>query len=80
MSLKDQIKNNIPDETNRCLLGKILGSMTDEDREAFNTVAPRIAVEPGYTYTWIRKLLADEGFNVSENVVRRHVRGTCVCR
>jgi hypothetical protein len=80
MSLKDQIETHQPTVTKRCVVGKMLNTMTDEDMEAFQSIAPRIGHEPGYTYTWARDVLAREGFQVGENVLRRHLKGQCVCR
>lgn len=80
MSLKDQIASNQPSVIKQCVVGKMLTAMTDEDLEAFNSIAPRIGQEAGYTYTWVRAVLAKEGFQVAENVLRRHLKGQCVCR
>jgi len=79
MSLKDQIASNQPAIAKQCVVGKMLTTMTDEDLEAFNSIAPRIGKEVGYTYTWVREVLAKEGFKVAENVLRRHLKGQCVC-
>jgi len=80
MSLKDQIQNHSPESNRRCVIGTMLSTMTDDDREAFNTVAPAIGKQNGYTYSWLRSILANEGYDVAENTLRRHLTGNCICR
>jgi len=80
MSLKDEILKHPSNGNRHCHAGAIIQSLTDEDREALDTVLPRIGQEPGYTTVWLLKILKNEGFTIGENTLRRHLRGECICR
>lgn len=59
----------------KCGMGIILNSLEIEDLEFFESMK-----ESGRTGTYIADVFRQDGYDVSEFMVRRHIAGRCSCR
>lgn len=72
---------------NRCSIGSFIRSLDDADAQAMQDALHKVAEalrtktsqSSGYTTSWIRKVVAEFGVNLSERMLRRHCAGECSC-
>lgn len=72
---------------NKCSVGQMLKDMLEGDRDAVQNALEMVresiksgkGLTNGYTATWLAGILKDEGYKVSERMIRRHIHGDCSC-
>ena len=73
MSLKDSLEQAKP-HRKECKFSILIASMDAEDREAFDTAFENYTL---YTSAGLARILRNEGFDMSENMIRFHRRKDC---
>jgi hypothetical protein len=71
-----------------CPIKQILDRLEPEDRQAVEAAIIKIRDVPPnlrsggqnpYTLTWLLRVLRENGFNTSQESMRRHMNGGCAC-
>lgn len=73
MSLKESLEAFLPQKRS-CKFHLVVDSMGDEDRAAFDIAFDNYAL---YTAASLARVLRNEGFEISENMIRFHRRKDC---
>jgi hypothetical protein len=82
MSLSDRLKNAAVTTERRCKLMNIISSqeIPKEDRETFISLMEVPAGTPGrLPNVALASALRAEGYDIADNAVDRHRRGSCSC-
>ena len=91
MGLADALDSEMSKQgTVKCRLGRVIDTMTDEDRQAFEIARQQvIAARRGtgtpnqhspITASTIWRALLAEGYKVSRDSVEKHIAESCACR
>lgn len=71
-----------------CRIARLREQLDGDDLAAFNTAleavysqprAARMGRQHGATATWLARVLTDNGFDITDGIIQRHVRGECSC-
>lgn len=82
MSLSDRLKDVTASQDRQCKLMNILNSsgVTKNDRETFLSLMSTLPGTPGrVTNVALASALRAEGYDIADNAVDRHRRGSCSC-
>lgn len=79
MGLLDKLQEPALKERS-CAVRRIVDSLQGEERSALHAALTHIRTrQPGYTASWLMKVLASEGITISDMSIYRHVNGRCSC-
>jgi len=73
MSLKESLEAFLPQKRS-CKFHLVVAAMGPEDREAFDAAFNNYGL---YTASSLARVLRNEGFEISENMIRFHRRRDC---
>jgi hypothetical protein len=71
-----------------CRIFRLREQLDGDDLAAFNTAleavysqprAARMGRQHGATATWLARVLTENGFEITDGIIQRHVRGECSC-
>jgi hypothetical protein len=80
MGLVDIINQGPPRRGNSCAIGIIINSLSQEEQEAVNSAIEKIrSQEPGFSASWLHRVLMSEGHKIGQSTLMRHVAKGCAC-
>lgn len=80
MGIADIINQGPPRKSLLCAVGSIAEGMEEQDRNAVYDAIERIrSNEPGYSASWLHRVLISEGHKIGQSTLLRHVAKGCAC-
>lgn len=80
MGLADIINKGPKSRANCCAVQALIDDFDDKDKEAVNSAIEKIrAGEPGFSSSWLHRILVSEGHKVGSSTLMRHVSKGCSC-
>jgi hypothetical protein len=83
--LKD-LMDRTESDPRRCAFGRVIDSLTDEEREGIDYVMPLVRKqmelpqhERTLTVKWLHSTFTHNGYTIGYTSIRDHINGGCIC-
>lgn len=80
MGIADLINQGPKSRSNCCAVQALINGLDETDSTAVTSAIEKIrAQEPGFSSSWLHKILVSEGHKIGASTLMRHVSKGCSC-